>query len=80
MVSSQNQDPTDGNSGSSPGHPAQNRHPLPIEPQQGLSWSRLNVPTDLAVRVGEVATAVKIRIMAILQRSAAEPVDTKGSV
>lgn len=35
--------------------------------------------TDLAVRVGDVATAVKIRIMAILQRSAAEPVEPKGS-
>lgn len=34
--------------------------------------------TDLAVRVGDVATAVKTRIMAILQRSAAEPVGPKG--
>lgn len=33
--------------------------------------------TDLAVRVGDVATAAKMRIMASLQRSAAEPVDTK---
>lgn len=32
--------------------------------------------TDLAVRVGDVATAAKMRIMASLQRSAAEPVDT----
>lgn len=36
--------------------------------------------TDLAVKVGDVATAVEMRIMASLQRSAAEPVDTKGSV
>lgn len=35
--------------------------------------------TDLAVRVGDVATAVKTWIMAILQRSAAEPVGPKGS-
>lgn len=34
--------------------------------------------TDLAVRVGDVATAVKTQIMAILQRSAAEPVGPKG--
>lgn len=34
--------------------------------------------TDLAVRVGDVATAVKTRVMAILQRSAAEPVGPEG--
>lgn len=37
------------------------------------------VLTDLAVRVGEEATAAKMWTMAILQRSAAEPVGTKPS-
>lgn len=36
--------------------------------------------TDLAVRVGDAATAAEMRIMASLQRSAAEPVNIKGSV
>lgn len=35
--------------------------------------------TDLAVRVAEVATAVKMWTMAILQRSAAEPVEHRRS-
>lgn len=33
--------------------------------------------TDLAVRVGDVATAANMWIMASLQRSAAEPVETR---
>lgn len=44
----------------------------------GWAWAGWRSLTDLAVRMGDVATAVKRWIMAILQRSAAEPVRHKG--
>lgn len=57
-----------------------NSHPSP-ENGRTRCWVRPGQAghslTDLAVRVGEVATAVKMRIIAILQRSAAEPVGTE---
>lgn len=58
-------------------------HPSP-EKGRSTRWVRPGQAghslTDLAVRVGEAATAVKTWIVAILQRSAAEPVGTRGSV
>lgn len=57
-----------------------NSHPSP-ENGRTRCWVRPGQAghslTDLAVRVGEVATALKMRIIAILQRSAAEPVGTE---
>ena len=44
----------------------------------GWAWAGWRSLTDLAVRMGDVATAVKRWTMAILQRSAAEPVRHKG--
>lgn len=57
----------------------------PHEPQEGQGHAHADTGpgslalTDLAVRVGEEATAAKMWTMAILQRSAAEPVGTKAS-
>lgn len=58
------------------GHRAAGFPPKPRERPAHAGWARggRHLVTDLAVRVAEVATAAKMWTMAILQRSAAEPV------
>lgn len=57
-------------------HRAAGFPPKPWERPVHAGWARggWHSVTDLAVRVAEVATAAKMWTMAILQRSAAEPV------
>lgn len=57
-------------------HRAAGFPPKPREKPAHAGWARggWHSVTDLAVRVAEVATAAKTWTIAILQRSAAEPV------